>query len=45
LKIFFRKFEQWTINGNAFRKEELDASLPDYDFYPESFLVSEGFCA
>ena len=36
--------ERWTLNGTGFNKEELEATLTNYNAYPESFIVSSDFC-
>ena len=44
LKILFRNFERWKPSGTGFVKEDLEATLYNYDSYPESFVVSDNFC-
>ena len=42
---FFRETEKWTINDDGIRKESIEPTLTNYDYYPELFLVDESYCS
>ena len=46
LTNYFRPFEKWTFyDGGEVNKTETDKKLFGYDFYPETFLVSQDHCS
>ena len=42
--LLFRKTEKWTIKADGIKKELLDLELNWYSYYPEIFLVNDGYC-